>query len=182
MVSYHERHERYEKQNHNNIEIVPGYRPGLVGRALEMNMAYFGEKSAFGAVFEGWMAKGLGDFLHRIDGPRNEVWTAVLGSRIVGTIFIDGEDLGDNKAHLRSFIIGDEARGRGVGRRLLSKAMAFVDKHEFSETCLWTFEGLDPARRLYESVGFELRRQEAGTQWGPEVNEQLFVRPFRRHS
>ena len=39
---------------------------------------------------------------------------------------------------------------------------------------LWTFEGLDTARHLYEKVGFKLVEEHKGTQWGTEVNEQRF--------
>jgi hypothetical protein len=39
---------------------------------------------------------------------------------------------------------------------------------------LWTFEGLDAARHLYEKSGFRLALQKRGAQWGAEVNEQRF--------
>jgi hypothetical protein len=39
---------------------------------------------------------------------------------------------------------------------------------------LWTFEGLNAARHLYEKHGFRVTRQQLGNQWGSEVNEQRF--------
>ena len=39
---------------------------------------------------------------------------------------------------------------------------------------LWTFAGLDAARRLYERAGFRLAEERRGTQWGIEVTEQRF--------
>jgi len=41
---------------------------------------------------------------------------------------------------------------------------------------LWTFRGLDAARRLYESVGFSLVEELKVTQWGQEIDEQRYVR------
>jgi GNAT superfamily N-acetyltransferase len=101
---------------------------------------------------------------------------------IVGSIAIDGEDLGANVAHLRWFIMDDRARGTGVGRTLLSTALAFADANGFAETPLWTFEGLSAARHLYESQGFACVEEHPGNQWGSEVLEQRFIRPLLESS
>ncbi len=45
---------------------------------------------------------------------------------------------------------------------------------------LWTFRGLDAARRLYEANGFALVEEQPGRQWGEEVIEQRFVRTAAR--
>jgi hypothetical protein len=62
---------------------------------------------------------------------------------------------------------------------LLAEAVAFCDRQGFAETQLWTFRGLDAARRLYESCGFVLAEERPGSQWGAETLEQRFVRPWR---
>jgi GNAT superfamily N-acetyltransferase len=92
-------------------------------------------------------------------------------------VAIDGEDLGPGIAHPRWFIVADEVRGHGVGRELLDAAVRFSDRHGFQQIQLWTFRGLDAARRLYEAQGFELVEERPGRQWGPEVMEQHFMRP-----
>jgi ribosomal protein S18 acetylase RimI-like enzyme len=76
---------------------------------------------------------------------------------------------------LRWFIVDDTLRGSGVGRQLMSHAMKFVDER-YRETYLWTFKGLDAARHLYESFGFQLVDESEGTQWGTRVTEQRFSR------
>ena len=68
------------------------------------------------------------------------------------------------------------ARGSGVGGVLMRQAMDFCDARGYRRTYLWTFEGLNAARRLYERHGFQLVHQARGTQWGTEVNEQRFER------
>ena len=70
----------------------------------------------------------------------------------------------------------DRARGTGVGGALMRLAMDFCDARAYRRTTLWTFEGLDAARRLYERHGFALVYQARGAQWGAEVNEQRFER------
>ena len=158
------------------IEIISGYRPGLIARITQMHALYYARESGFGQRFESVVAAGLADFCNRLENPLNAIWTAVQGSNRIGSVAIDGEDIGGNISHLRWFIVDDGGRGNGIGRRLLTAALAFVDEKAFAETHLWTFSGLSAARYLYESNGFVCVEERPGTQWGKEVLEQRFVR------
>jgi DNA-binding MarR family transcriptional regulator/GNAT superfamily N-acetyltransferase len=158
------------------VRIVAGYRPGLIARITEMHALHYARTSGFGRRFESVVASGLSSFCERLDSPCNAIWTTVCGDEVVGSVAIDGEDLGPGIAHLRWFIVDDRVRGGGRGRQLLSAALAFADESGFAETHLWTFAGLAAARHLYESHGFVCVEERAGTQWGSEVLEQRFVR------
>lgn len=159
--------------------IVRGYRPGLIARITAMHALYYARTSGFGQRFESVVAAGLAEFCNRLGNPGNEIWAAMQGKEIVGSVAIDGEDIGAGTAHLRWFIVDDAMRGSGSGKRLLDGALAFADETGFAETHLWTFSGLDAARHLYETRGFVLAEERPGTQWGSEVLEQRFVR-FRQ--
>lgn len=159
-----------------DIEIATGFRAGAIGRIAEMHGRYYARDWGFGAFFEAKVASGLSEFSHRLDRPVNQMWLALQNGEIMGSAAIDGEDLGDGKAHLRWVIVDDGLRGSGAGRRLLTDAMKFCDRTGFSEIHLWTFKGLDAARKLYEDFGFALVEEWAGDQWGREVTEQRFVR------
>ena len=162
------------------IQVLPGYRPGCLGRIVDMHARFYARHAGFGVFFESRVASGLAEFAGRLDKPCNQLWTALDGDRIVGSVAIDGEDLGkhpeDRQAHLRWFILEDGLRGAGTGRQLLQQALAFCDQQAFEATQLWTFRGLDAARRLYESSGFTLAEEWPGQQWGETVIEQRFVR------
>ncbi len=159
------------------VEIVGGYRPGLIARVTGMHALYYARESGFGQRFESVVAAGLAEFCNRLDRPRNAIWTARQQGDIVGSVAIDGEDLGGAIAHLRWFIVGDGVRCGGMGKTLLDTALAFADARGFTETHLWTFAGLNAARHLYETRGFVLAEEYAGAQWGKDVLEQRFVRP-----
>lgn len=164
------------------IEIVAGYRPGLIARVTQMHALYYAREAGFGQRFESVVASGLADFCGRLATPCNAIWAAIQDGQIIGSIAIDGEDLNkkdlsNSIAHLRWFIVDDGVRGGGVGRKLLAAALAFVDEKAFAETHLWTFSGLSAARRLYETHGFVCAEEWSGSQWGKEVLEQRFVRP-----
>ena len=140
--------------------------------------------------FGGHIVAGHVDGVGHISDIRRDdtaVWYTVhAGPEILryvvekGSIAIDGQDLGHNEAHLRWFILDDGCRGSGVGRQLLREAVHFCDQSGFAATQLWTFKGLDAARRLYEAHGFELAKEEPGNQWGSDVTEQQFTRPLHR--
>lgn len=156
--------------------IVPGYRAGAIGRCVAMHAHFYADHAGFGRVFEAKVAGDLAEFMGRLDAPANGFWSALHEGEIAGTIAIDGEDLGPGVAHLRWFIVGDGARGTGLGAALLDAALGFCDEAGIREIRLWTFAGLDAARRLYESRGFRLIEEQPGETWGTRVTEQQFVR------
>jgi len=159
------------------VEIVTEYLPGALARIIEMHAVYYSREVGFGRRFETAVAGGLSEFYARLENPRNALFIALFEQQVVGSIAIDGEDIGSDRAHLRWFIVDDFVRGSGVGQRLLSAALEFVDRNQFRETHLWTFEGLEAARKLYERNGFILREARPGDQWGEQVMEQRLVRP-----
>lgn len=156
--------------------ILQGYRPGIVGRCAQLHADYYARSVGFGAAFEAKVAAGMAGFVARLAAPRNGLWSAVDAGAMVGTIAVDGEDLGGNVAHLRWFIVADGYRGAGLGRKLLAEAIGFCDAQGFAEIQLWTLAGLDAARRLYEDQGFVLAEEWIGDQWGKAIAEQRFVR------
>ena len=161
---------------HDELKIVQGYLPGMIGRIAEMHGSYYAREHHFGRFFEAKVASGLAEFSGRLDKPCNQVWLAVMNDRIVGSVAIDGEDLEQGAAHLRWFIIDDGCRGHGAGKKLLTEAMRFCDDVGFSAVHLWTFNELTTARRLYESYGFTLVKEWEGDQWGRLITEQQFTR------
>ena len=57
----------------------------------------------------------------------------------------------------------------------MQEAVGFCREREYSRVFLWTFDGLDPARHLYEKFGFRLVQEIEGEQWGKRVLEQRLV-------
>jgi DNA-binding MarR family transcriptional regulator/GNAT superfamily N-acetyltransferase len=159
------------------ITVLKGYRPGVVARCLDMHMRYYSQHHGFGASFEILLATGMADLVPRLCEPENEVFTAVDGrGEIVGTLWVDGNDLGDaSKVHLRFFVVDEMVGRRGVGRMLVNAAIKFAD--ESGKEChLWTFRGLHSARKLYDKAGFEIVDEGWKSPWGMELWVQHFVR------
>lgn len=159
------------------MQIIEGYRPGLIGRIVSLHAETYSQWAGFGSPFESKVARELADFVARLDRPANTLWHAASHDQdFLGSIAIDGEDLGDGRAHLRWFIVDPALRSKGVGRQLLQRALAFADNHGFRETHLWTLKGLEAARVLYERSGFTLYQEFEGDQWGERIIEQTYIR------
>lgn len=140
-----------------------------------MHGQYYNRHWGFGLSFEAMIAGELAEFFKRYDERRDGFWTACLGGLVEGSIAIDGLHAEEEGAHLRWFIVSDTLRGKGVGARLINNAVEFCRRCGYKQVYLWTFEGLDAARHLYEKTGFALAGQRRGTRWGTEVNEQRYV-------
>jgi GNAT superfamily N-acetyltransferase len=154
---------------------IAGYVPGAIGRVTELHATYYSKAWDFGLYFEAKVASELSEFLRRLDPARDGFWTAIQGGRVEGSIAIDGAWAKTEGAHLRWFIVSDALRAQGVGNRLMQEAVGFCREREYSRVFLWTFQGLEPARHLYEKFGFRLAEEIEGDQWGKRVLEQRYV-------
>jgi GNAT superfamily N-acetyltransferase len=102
----------------------------------------------------------LGDVAGRVD--RTMVLVAEDGGRILGTATIemdrtvgdDDEELPSDTAILRMLGVLPEARGRGVGRALVERALEMARERGKLVVGLRTTPAMTTAHRLYESMGF----------------------------
>lgn len=157
-------------------EVLRGYAPGLIGRMVELQIGHYAREVGFGRAFEATVARDMAEFLTRLGNAQNETWRVERGGRILGGVSIDGERLGPGTGQLRWLYVDTALRGAGLGNRLMEAAMGFVRDRGFNEVHLWTFDGLDEARALYERHGFGLAEETPdSTRWGRAVTEQKFV-------
>ncbi len=156
------------------VKIARGYQPGSIGRVAEMHAAYYHRHWNFGLFFEAKVATELSGFLQRYDKNRDSFWTILVNDHVEGSISIDGIHAENQGAHLRWFIISEIFWGQGLGKRLINTAINFCRNRAYEKIYLWTFEGLDTAKHLYEKSGFKLVENRKGSQWGIMVNEQQY--------
>jgi GNAT superfamily N-acetyltransferase len=102
------------------------------------------------------------------------LWVAVKNGEFAGAIAIDGADALGEGARLRWFIVDPHYQGSGIGKNLMLQAIEFCKQKGFPKIYLWTFKGLEDARRLYEAVDFHLSEESQIAQWGQTIVEQKF--------
>lgn len=153
---------------------ISTYRPGALGKIIELHGSYYARQWNFGLFFEAKVARELSELLTPSPHRENGFWIASIENRVVGSIAIDRDPEKTGEARLRFFIVDPSAAGLGIGNRLMETAMSFCRESRISYLFLTTFAGLDAARHLYEKWGFKLISEEEDTTWGPLVREQRF--------
>ncbi|MBX3568871.1 MAG: GNAT family N-acetyltransferase [Rhizobiaceae bacterium] len=155
---------------------LDGYRPGALAGIVALHARYYAREWNFGLAFEAKVASELAEFLQRLDVGRDFLLVAYQDGEAVASIVVDVSGGGEGGAHLRWFVVGDAARGRGLGRDLLRRATRHCDALGCRTIWLTTFAGLHAARKLYEDAGFALVSESAVDQWSGGVREQRFER------
>jgi len=161
--------------NHDSI-YVTGFRPGALGRVVEMHGDHYARAWGLDVRFEAEVAREMGEFMARFDAGRDGFWLALEDGRIVGSITLDASREAERQGRIRWFIVDDAVQGRGVGRRLLDEALGFARARGLRGLYLWTFAGLEAARRLYERRGFTLAEERFERDWSRDgVTHQRLV-------
>jgi len=153
---------------------IKGYYPGVVGKITELHAVYYYENWGFDVTFETQVGGELAEFVRQFDGNRDGLWVAAKKGQFAGAIAIDGGDAFGAGARLRWFIVDPRYQGRGIGKNLILQAIEFCRQKGFPKVYLWTFKGLEDARRLYEAVDFRLSEESQIAQWGQTIVEQKY--------
>jgi ribosomal protein S18 acetylase RimI-like enzyme len=166
-----------------DLILAEGYRPGAIGRIVEMHAVYYARQWGLGAFLEAKVASEAAGFVDRYDPDTDLLLLALCGEIIAGSIIVDLNDPAskdvegsDRGAHIRWFILDNAIRGSGIGRQMMQRAADHIDRFAGGKAWLTTFAGLDAARRLYEDSGFRLFREARDDTWGDPVHEQLYLR------
>ena len=158
------------------LRIDHGFDAGALGRVVELHGLYYTKHWGFGTYFEAIVAEGLAGLAHRYAPERDRIFLAKSAGAIVGSVSIDSEGKEDGTAKLRWFILDEKAQGAGIGTRLMTAAMDFVQSAGHRHVALDTFEGLDAACRLYEKHGFvQTGRTPGDRAYGPPVDSLHYV-------
>ncbi len=155
-----------------------GYYPGALGEIIRLHAVYYHDYWSFDVSFETQEGRELCEFMARFNPKSDGLWTAVAKGRFAGSVAIDGHNSSTEGARLRWFIVEPTFQGLGIGRDLIRKAVEFSRAAGHKKIYLWTFEGLDAARHLYEQQGFRLTEVREVNQWGGIIREQKFLLEF----
>lgn len=151
-----------------------GYYPGVIGEITRLHATYYHDHWGFDISFETQVGRELSEFMRDFREDRDLLVAARVNRRFAGAIAIDGHSQIAGEARLRWFIVHPDFQSLGLGQKLIRQAIEFCRQAGFCRVILWTFQGLDSARRLYESAGFVLTEQHEVRQWGSNIAEQKF--------
>ena len=97
-------------------------------------------------------------------------WIAEKEGTRLGSIFC--VRLNETTAKLRLFLLVPEARGLGLGKRLLTDCLTFARENGYHRMQFWTHESHEAACALYTRFGFRLTNSKPVHSFGSDLVEQ----------
>ena len=152
-------------------------RPGDMGWVVRQHGVLYVDEFGWEDWFEGLTAEVVGRFAQNLDPKRERCWIAEKDGDNVGSVFCVRES--DEVARLRMLLVGPEARGLGIGRRLVEECVRFARQAGYSRMTLWTYDVLSAAQRIYVDLGFSLVHQEPHSSFGLEMVEETWELDLR---
>ena len=161
-----------------DVQIRQLGRPGDLGWVVQAHGEVYAQEFGWDTTFEALVARIVADFSAAHDPARERAWIADLDGRRVGCVFcVTGGQ--PTTATLRILLVHPDARGHGVGARLVDACTSFAREAGYERVRLWTNDVLVAARRIYLAAGFRLVAEEPHHSFGADLVGQDYELELR---
>lgn len=161
-------HQLLEPGAANERQVVlrdPG--PGDLGWVVQQHGEVYAREYGFDTTFEALVAEIAAKYIREFRPGREKGWIAEVDGERAGSVFVVRQS--DTVAKLRLLILRPEARGLGLGGRLVDECIAFARAAGYRRMVLWTQSILVAARGIYASRGFVLKESEPAEAFGQRL-------------
>jgi DNA-binding MarR family transcriptional regulator/GNAT superfamily N-acetyltransferase len=142
-------------------------QPGDLGWVVHRHGAVYAQEYGYDEQFEALVAEIAAHFVHRHDPKRERCWIAQQDGEVVGSVFL--VERSKTVAQLRLLLVEPQARGSGLGTRLVDECVRFARQAGYGKITLWTQSELRAARRLYQAAGFRVVRRDRNHSFGKDL-------------
>ena len=142
-------------------------RVGDLGLVASRQGLIYEQEYGWDKTYEALVAKILVEFVGRNDAVNERAWIAESHDTILGSVYLMKEDA--ETARLRLLYVEQQARGLGLGKKLVSECTVFARAAGYKRIVLWTQSTLTAARKLYVGEGYELIKQDPHHSLGKDL-------------
>ena len=158
------------------VAAVPRIRPlgapGDLGWVVMAHGEVYAEEFAWDGSFEALVAKIVAEYAADHDPDREAAWIAERDGQRVGCVFCVAKDA--TTAQLRILLVHPDARGLGLGARLVDECIGFAREAGYERIVLWTNDPLVAARHVYVAAGFILTEESPHHSFGHDLVGQTY--------
>ncbi|MGW7362372.1 bifunctional helix-turn-helix transcriptional regulator/GNAT family N-acetyltransferase [Streptomyces sp. NPDC054841] len=172
---------RPDRDRHGEGPVLRDPAPGDLGWIVQRHGALYAAEYGWNTDFEGLVARIVADFAQDHDPHLERVWIAELDGQPVGSVMCVRDDA-PATARLRLLLVEPEARGHGLGDRLVGAVVDFAREVGYRELVLWTNDVLTAAHRIYQRAGFTLVAEKPHRSYGADLVGQDWRLPLQEGS
>ena len=153
------------------------HQPGDMGWIVHRQAMLYAEEYGWDGTYEALAAEIVAHFIKEYDPKRERCWIAEKDGARVGAVFV--AKASDEVAKLRLLHVEREARGLGIGKRLVEECIRFARQTGYQKITLWTQSILQAARRIYEQAGFRVVHKEQHHSFGKNLTAETWELDLR---
>jgi len=154
------------------------HQPGDLGWIVHRQAILYAEEYGWDGTYEALAGEIVAQFIKNYDPNRERCWIAEKDGERVGGAFV--AKVCDDIAQLRLLHVEAQARGLGIGKRLVEECLRFARRAGYQKMTLWTQSNLHAARHIYKQAGFQVVREQQHHSFGKDLTAETWELNLRQ--